>query len=491
MKIKVFVVMALLTLSGSAWAQGEPVLGTLWLSLTSPAAVGGITVDRSDVLGCRPITVGEDRVCEWSLVFDGSDVGLTAGIAVLDALPGGQLVMRLDRAQALPGISETVSARDLVTFVPTALGANTAGSWSLFMDGDRAVARQWDGLAVDADGSLLLSPPRNGAEGLVPGGGVRDEDVIRCRPGRDSNGLIVSCAYELVLDASLVGVGPGGDLRELDLARDGSLVLVAGGKQGLPPHEPGEDVLRYVGTFGTSAVGDFRVFLNGSKAGLDGHLIAGLAFAPAIDSDGDGVVDDIDNCPQTVNPAQEDADQDGQGDACDPCPHILGGTPLPMTVQRVALAFPGGAGGGDDRVKRMVAFFTTTRPFNLGNGDDLYVSLAHTAGPKGMVYAAGTGTLPGQWRQVVAKGRTSTWVLRDPTAVQGPFKVAAVRRLGRGFHHKVGFRGVRGSLAAVPVARTERLRAVVEIADDTFAGSCFEQVLRCRRTALTRQVCRP
>jgi hypothetical protein len=36
------------------------------------------------------------------------------------------------------------------------------------------------------------------------------------------------------------------------------------------------------------------------------------------DSDGDGIDDDADNCPDQYNPNQEDADADGIGDACDP-----------------------------------------------------------------------------------------------------------------------------------------------------------------------------
>ena len=44
-----------------------------------------------------------------------------------------------------------------------------------------------------------------------------------------------------------------------------------------------------------------------------------LMAAPALaGSDGDGIIDASDNCPQNVNPHQEDSDVDGVGDVCDP-----------------------------------------------------------------------------------------------------------------------------------------------------------------------------
>ena len=52
---------------------------------------------------------------------------------------------------------------------------------------------------------------------------------------------------------------------------------------------------------------------------------AGLADAPIdsstiADRDGDGVLDDTDNCPDVANADQHDEDADTAGDACDPCP---------------------------------------------------------------------------------------------------------------------------------------------------------------------------
>jgi len=41
---------------------------------------------------------------------------------------------------------------------------------------------------------------------------------------------------------------------------------------------------------------------------------------PIVDSDGDGIADDVDNCPFTFNPDQADTDGDGVGDVCDITP---------------------------------------------------------------------------------------------------------------------------------------------------------------------------
>ncbi|MBK9034588.1 MAG: thrombospondin type 3 repeat-containing protein [Myxococcales bacterium] len=56
---------------------------------------------------------------------------------------------------------------------------------------------------------------------------------------------------------------------------------------------------------------------------LDGAQLDARAIdAAPLDSDGDGVVDDVDNCPIVANPDQHDEDDDRVGDLCDRCPHV-------------------------------------------------------------------------------------------------------------------------------------------------------------------------
>jgi predicted CXXCH cytochrome family protein len=54
---------------------------------------------------------------------------------------------------------------------------------------------------------------------------------------------------------------------------------------------------------------------------------AAMRFWPLVpgpdDFDGDGVEDDVDNCPYRNNPLQEDADEDGLGDECDNCVNVI------------------------------------------------------------------------------------------------------------------------------------------------------------------------
>lgn len=60
------------------------------------------------------------------------------------------------------------------------------------------------------------------------------------------------------------------------------------------------------------------VATQGSIACWGSNLVS--QAVPALDADGDGLEDAIDNCPMLPNPVQIDSDSDGTGDPCDNCP---------------------------------------------------------------------------------------------------------------------------------------------------------------------------
>jgi YVTN family beta-propeller protein len=56
---------------------------------------------------------------------------------------------------------------------------------------------------------------------------------------------------------------------------------------------------------------------NPDQTDSDGNGIGDACEPLPVDTDGDGIDDSEDNCPTTANPDQEDSDNDGIGDACD------------------------------------------------------------------------------------------------------------------------------------------------------------------------------
>ena len=63
---------------------------------------------------------------------------------------------------------------------------------------------------------------------------------------------------------------------------------------------------------GVASVERIRIFPDCNDNGIDDQF--------DLDTDGDGVIDDCDNCPLTSNADQADLDLDGVGDICDNCP---------------------------------------------------------------------------------------------------------------------------------------------------------------------------
>ncbi|MGA0420338.1 MAG: hypothetical protein ACO3P9_09945, partial [Phycisphaerales bacterium] len=125
---------------------------------------------RFDVVRFTPASLGETTSGSWTFHFDGSDVDFSGdsdfAIKAISSHPDGRLLFATRNNASLPGIG-SFRGEDLIAFTPTSLGAETAGSWSLFLDGSDVglhrnnQAERFDAAFMQADGRVLLSTRGN------------------------------------------------------------------------------------------------------------------------------------------------------------------------------------------------------------------------------------------------------------------------------------------------------------------------------------------
>jgi hypothetical protein len=164
----------------------------------------------------------------FSLVFDGSDVGLgdavkpaTEYLDALEVLPDGRLVVSTRGVASVPsgrvaGMTIGAADEDLLVFRPTSLGANTSGTWARYFDGsDVGLALDSggdvDAVSIAANGDIYLSTVGNFT---VTGLSGENEDVFVCTP--TSLGPTTACTFSLFFDGTAHGLGPD-DVDAIDL----------------------------------------------------------------------------------------------------------------------------------------------------------------------------------------------------------------------------------------------------------------------------------
>ncbi len=151
----------------------------LWVSAAVNGLGGNAVIKEGDVVTRK--TAAND----WAIVFDASDVGITKDVVAFERLPNGSLLLSLGAPQTVPGLGK-VTPWDIIRFVPTSLGANTAGAFEWYLDGSD-VGLTTSGEKIDAiswqpavEQPLTISLSGAGSLPRQSGGNltVADEDVI-------------------------------------------------------------------------------------------------------------------------------------------------------------------------------------------------------------------------------------------------------------------------------------------------------------------------
>lgn len=144
----------------------------------------------------------------WTLFFDGSDVGLGASsnhdIDAFHINADGSILLSLVGAATVPNVG-SIDDSDLVRFVPTSLGANTAGTYQWYFDGSdvglSTNGEDIDAIGLLADGRILISVLSSAS---VTGASAADEDLLAFTP--TSLGANTSGTWALYFDGSDVAL---------------------------------------------------------------------------------------------------------------------------------------------------------------------------------------------------------------------------------------------------------------------------------------------
>lgn len=213
-------------LTAEAPPPPDPV-AQLYLSFAQDGASGGLAFADEDILHYDP------QSGSWALFFDGSDVGL--GASDVDAfvlLPDGSLLLSVDKRLTNLVPLGRVEDADVVRFVPTALGDNTAGRFEWYLDGSDvdllALGEDIDALDVLPDGRLLISTVSAFAIGRAPnvlkGTG---HDLLALTPTQ--TGANSAGQWALYLDGSDVGLTLASENIDAVWARENEILLSATG----------------------------------------------------------------------------------------------------------------------------------------------------------------------------------------------------------------------------------------------------------------------
>ena len=260
----------------TATPTNTPTGNALYVSSSSGGWVQGISFDEEDILFFDGTN--------WTKFLDMSDVISHVDVDAFALLDDGSVLLSFDNREWVPGIG-SVDDSDIVRFVPTSTGNQTAGTFSLYFDGSDVGLSESDedvdALGITPDGRLLLSTTGNFR---VPGLSGMDKDLFAFTP--TSLGSHTAGSFSLYFDGSDVGLTSGSeDINGAWLdGTTGQLYLTTIDRFTVPGLS-GErnDVFTFTPTsLGSSTSGSFGpgLYFDGDANGFGSERIDALAIGP-------------------------------------------------------------------------------------------------------------------------------------------------------------------------------------------------------------------
>ena len=216
----------------------------------------------------------------WSIYFDASDVGVTGDVDAFALMSDGSILISLDAAATISGLG-TVDDSDIIRFIPTSTGANTAGTFAWYFDGSdvglTADAEDIDAVGFAPDGRLVIST--RGAFS-VTGASGNDEDLIAF--SSTSLGSTTSGSWSWYFDGSDVGLtATSEDVNGvwIDPINNKVHLTTTGAFSVTGASGDGADILVCTpGSLGSTTSCAFSMYWDGSAFGFAGEVADGIAI---------------------------------------------------------------------------------------------------------------------------------------------------------------------------------------------------------------------
>lgn len=248
--------------------------GELLMSFADSTDVPGIGIVENEDVVAYDLLHGT-----WSLLFDGSDVGLSNfnidALTMIVGSNGPDFLISLSGTSLIADITggpdgnTEVAGADVVRFTPSSLGGTTAGEFSFFFDGSDVglVDVDIDAISSLSRGRLAMSISDVFSLTDVSGD---DEDLIFFSP--TSLGATTSGTFRLLFDGSDVGLADtdNEDLNAASLTNVRRPLISLQGDYDIGTFSgDGDDILEFAfSTFGNNTAGTYSLIIDTGSLGL-------------------------------------------------------------------------------------------------------------------------------------------------------------------------------------------------------------------------------